>query len=123
MDGKELRESLVLQMEEEMIFQEKMRPAEHPTEPNQDNRAILMAKRTAADWRVVETNRSLGYNGLSKGKRQDDAKKARDEEEVNKIIRNSSVKLVISIELSTHLHLPIPRASSIKKKKIQALDN
>ena len=43
-------------------------------------------------WRKAESNRSLGYNGLSKRKEQLDKKKARDAEEKNKILRQRSVK-------------------------------
>lgn len=76
-------------MEEEITLLEKMKPAE----PKQDALANSMVKCTVADWRVAETSRSLGYNGLSKRKRQDDAKKAMDRDKANESIRNSSVPL------------------------------
>jgi len=38
----------------------------------------LMAKKTAREWNKVESNRNLGYNGLSLRRKQEIAKKAKE---------------------------------------------
>jgi len=65
MEGQELRDSLELQMEGEI-------------EQIQEGRAyeVLMREINAGQWKKAETNRSLGYNGLSRRKKQLDTQKA-----------------------------------------------
>ena len=81
MDGQELRDSLENQMEREI---EQMEGGENPTAYK-----VLMREIKANQWRKAETNRSLGYNGLSKRKKQFDLQKAKQAEEENKKLRAS----------------------------------
>jgi len=62
MDGQELRDSLELQMEGEI---EQIQGGENPTVYGESMRGIK-----ATYWKKAETNQSLGYNGLSRRKKQ-----------------------------------------------------
>ena len=81
MDGQELRDSLEFQMEREI---EQIEGGENPTAYG-----MLMREIKADQWKKVETNRSLGYNGLSRRKKQLDLQKAEQAEEENKKLRAS----------------------------------
>lgn len=87
MDDDDYMDSLERQMEWEVGFLEGIRDTEQP-----DAFSILMRDVSDKEWRKAESNRSLGYNGLSRRKEQLDKKKARDAEEKNKILRERSVK-------------------------------
>ena len=50
---------------------------------------VLMRETKADQWEKTETNQSLGYNGLSRRKKQLDLQKAEQAEEENKKLRAS----------------------------------
>jgi len=82
MEGQELRDSLELQMEEEIG---QIQDGEkNPTAYGEMMRGI-----NAGQWKKAETNRRLGYNGLSRRKKQLDMQKARKAEEENKKSKSS----------------------------------
>jgi hypothetical protein len=80
-DGQELRDSLELQMEGEI---EQIQGGENPTAYGG-----LMRGMKATYWKKAETNRSLGYNGLSRRKKQLDLQKAGQADEENKKLKAS----------------------------------
>ncbi len=81
MDGKELRDSLELQMQGEI---EQIQGSENFTAYG-----VLMRGINADHWKKAETNRGLGYNGLSRRKMQLDLQRATQAEEENKKLRVS----------------------------------
>lgn len=80
MDGQELRDSLELQMEGEI---EQIQGGENTAY------GMLMREIKADHWKKAETNRSLGYNGLSRRKKQLDLQKAVQANDENKRLKAS----------------------------------
>ena len=81
MEGQELRDSLELQMEGEI---EQIRNGEKNSAYEE-----LMREINTGQWKKAETNRSLGYNGLSRRKKQLDMQKAKQAEKENEKMKVS----------------------------------
>ena len=114
LDGDELLESLCLQDEHNSRVFKKF---EHAYD-------IILKPKSKKEWEVVEKNRGLGYNGLSKRSRQRHERKICDETQLGKELKEKrSVSLFFVKKRSlTHKSRPVSTIDSFfpLKNKPQA---
>jgi hypothetical protein len=83
LEGEELCESLKIRVEGEM------KELANAEQASQTAYAAIMQELSAKDWRKLEAQRGLGYNGQAERTKRRHRQIAREEEEKNKKLRNS----------------------------------
>jgi hypothetical protein len=83
LEGEDLCESLRIRVEGEM------KELANAEQASQTAYAAIMQELSAKDWRKLETQRGLGYNGQAERTKRRHRQNVREEEEKNKKLRNS----------------------------------